>query len=158
MKTIVIDPEHIQRILQRIAYQIVEQCHNESEVLLVGILPRGKWVSERLAENLAGLTEMQCKVEALDLDDNEAMQSLSSLARGSCVIIADDILNTGSTMMRAATWAMQAGAKRIITACLVDRRHRMFPIKSDFTGLSLATTIQEHLVLDVSDQPVIYLQ
>ncbi len=158
MKTIVIDAERIQKILQRIAYQIIEECHEETEIMLVGILPRGKWVAEQLDAKLAPLSNVSYQVHALDVDEPSSMEQLAPEAKGKCVVIVDDILNTGRTMMQAATWAMGADAKRMITACLVDRKHRMFPIKSDFTGLSLATTIQENLILEISDQPTIYLE
>lgn len=158
MKTVVIDHQRIERILTRIAYQLIEQCDGEEHILLIGIKPRGQWVAKQLQKSLEGMNDKRFTEIELDLKDEASIAKTEQAADNQCVVLADDILNTGRTMMQAATIIMQANAKRIITVCLVDRKHRNFPIKSDFTGLSLATTIQEHLVLDISDEPQIYLE
>lgn len=158
MKTVILDDAKIGRILKRIAYQVIEACHEEKALLIVGILPRGAWVAEQLKSNLDQLVRLPSEVETIDTENPDSIQRIQHKLQGTCVILVDDIINSGQTMMRAAALLMNHDVKRLITACLVDRKHRNFPIKSDFTGLSLATTMQEHLSLIVQDHPVIVLE
>ena len=75
------------------------------------------------------------------------------------VILIDDVLNTGETLMCAAYIILKAGVKKLRTAVLVDRRHRKFPIKADFAGLTLSTTLEDHIEVESKDgQLIAYLQ
>jgi len=158
MKTVILDTAKINRILKRIAYQVVEACYEEKALLIAGILPRGVWVAEQLKSNLDQLTGIPSRVMTIDPDIPHSVQEIKGELEQQCVILVDDIINSGETMMSAASMLMECNVKRLITACLVDRKHRNFPIQSDFTGLSLATTMQEHLSLVISDDPVIVLE
>lgn len=158
MKTVILDTAKINRILKRIAYQIVEACYEEDDLLIVGIMPRGVWVAEQLKSNLDQLSKIPSRVVAIDTDQPGAFPVKGDELENKCVVLVDDIINSGKTMMNAASLLMEHDVKRLITACLVDRKHRSFPIQSDFTGLSLATTIREHLSLITQDEPVIVLE
>jgi pyrimidine operon attenuation protein/uracil phosphoribosyltransferase len=68
------------------------------------------------------------------------------------IFLLDDVLNTGSTLMFAANFLIQFPIKGLRTVILVNRKHRLFPIRADFVGLSLATTLKEHISVDFSDK------
>ena len=70
------------------------------------------------------------------------------------VIIVDDVLNSGKTLMHAASALTQSGAKQINTIVLIDRRHRKFPIRADWVGLTLSTTLQEHISVEFEKSSV----
>lgn len=152
-ETIVLSEEQIKRIISRIAYQVIETFGDEKSLVVVGIAPRGTWVSDQICQQLKlmstiGLSQITYD-QNLRLEDHELNEKN--------VLLVDDIVNSGTTMMQAAGAISIAGAQEIKTACLVDRMHRKFPIHSDFTGLSLATTIQEHLSLNIETGPSITL-
>ena len=157
MKTVILDKTQIERILRRIAYQIVEQCFNETEIVLVGIKPRGVWVANQLLDNLKSISELKVSMVTVTAEVPEDFIKIANTVENACLILVDDILNSGTTLMLAASRIVLLNPKRVLTACLVDRKHRKFPIQSDFTGLSLATTIQEHLTLDIENGPMIFL-
>ncbi|GAB4380404.1 MAG: phosphoribosyltransferase domain-containing protein [Salibacteraceae bacterium] len=148
MKTIVLNSARIEKILRRIALQVVEECHDEPEVVIIGIEPRGSWVSERIAKILE-TENLNFSTHSIKVSDESGIALLKDTITGKPVILVDDILNSGYTMMKALSMIMTHNPKRILTACLVDRLHRKYPVQCDLTGLSLATTLQEHLKLDV---------
>lgn len=158
METTILDTTKINRIIRRIAYQCIEACYEEPSILIVGIKPRGVWVAEQISENLAELSTIPFKIIAIDTNDEHALDGYLPEITNGCVLLVDDIINSGRTMMEAASQIMAHTPRRLITACLVDRKHRRFPIHSDFTGLSLATTIREHLSLIIEKDPIIVLE
>lgn len=143
MKTVVLNPANIERILRRISYQIVESTEGDLEITLIGMMPRGAWVADQLVSHLSEISKVRVKRLDVDADDVETLSAESSAVKDKEVVLVDDIINSGVSMMRVAGAIMQFEPRCLITVSLVDRKHRKFPIKSDFTGLSLATTMQE---------------
>ena len=158
MKTIILDHTRIERTIKRIAIQIVEQCHEQEVVTLIGVKPRGVWVAEQIQSALNEISEFKVDFGSIDIADLSALDGLSSLVEGKSVILVDDVIKSGETMMIAASAIVNLKPQLLITACLVDRKHRRFPIQSDFTGLTLATTMQEHIQLVIKPKPTIYLE
>ena len=158
MKTVVLNPANIERILRRISYQIVESTEGDLEITLIGMMPCGAWVADQLVSHLSEISKVRVKRLDVDADDVETLSAESSAVKDKEVVLVDDIINSGVSMMRVAGAIMQFEPRCLITVSLVDRKHRKFPIKSDFTGLSLATTMQEHLRLEIKPKPTIYLQ
>ena len=158
MKTVILNPVNIERILRRIAYQVVESSDSAKEVTLVGMMPRGSWVADQLTANLNAISKLKIKRLDVDVDKLESLESERGNLEGKEVILVDDIINSGSSMMRVAGALISFNPNSLITACLVDRKHRKYPIKCDFAGLSLATTLQEHLKLEIEPEPTIYLR
>ena len=152
-ETVVLSTEQIRRILKRISFQVIETFGLDEHLVVVGIPPRGIWVAEQVVEHLKGMANMDCELITYSEQDDTSLMDVNDRN----VLLIDDIVNSGRTMMRTAGEISLAGAKKVKTACLVDRMHRKFPIHSDFTGLSLATTIQEHLSLNISPEPNINL-
>ena len=75
------------------------------------------------------------------------------------VVLIDDVLNSGKTLMHAASFLLNQDIKKMNTVVLVDRRHRNFPIKADFVGLTLSTTIQEHINVEILENKIsVYLE
>jgi pyrimidine operon attenuation protein / uracil phosphoribosyltransferase len=157
MKTTILNNTQIERILKRIAYQIIEQCFEEKSIILVGVKPRGVWVAEQLKASLNQISNIEVSLFFVTAEIQEDFEKEQPAIENNCVILVDDILNSGTTMMLAASRLALKRPSRLLTACLVDRKHRKFPVQSDFTGMSLATTIQEHLTLDIEAGPIIYL-
>lgn len=157
MKTVILDQTQIERIIRRIAHQIVEHCFEEPEIIIIGIKPRGTWVAQQIDAQLKSLINTPITMLSVNADSKDDFDSIASQITGKCLIIVDDILNSGKTMMHTAAHISLRNPSKLITACLVDRLHRKFPIHSDFTGLSLATTLQEHLTLDIENGPIIFL-
>ena len=109
---------------------------------MVGVKPRGVWVAEQLKASLNEISKIEVELVFVTAEIQDDFEKEQPSIANNCIILVDDILNSGTTMMLAASRLALKRPSRLLTACLVDRKHRKFPIQSDFTGLSLATTIQ----------------
>ena len=149
--------------IDRIAYQIYESNFEEETVFIVGIGKKGKVLSSLIGKSLNSISEIKVEFITLDIDKKNPLNNVNSdkptsILKNSSVVVVDDVLNTGSTLMYAVSYFLKVPVKSIKTAVMVNRNHKKFPIKADFKGISLATTINEHInvILDGPD-PGIFL-
>lgn len=162
-KTIVLDHERVQRKLARIAHQLHEEHHTEKRIVLIGIAPRGIQLAERLAGLLKEISPLNPAVMALHLDKDDPMNKPFELKGDSAqlkkatVVLVDDVLESGRTLMHAAAHLVKHPMKRLTTVVLVDRRHRTFPIRADIVGLTLSTTLQERIHVELGKRDAVYL-
>lgn len=156
----------IQQKLNRIAYQIYESNFDEKEIILVGIVGNGYKVAEQLASILKKIAELKITLGKVTLDKNEPWKHPISCSinekdyKNKAVILVDDVLNSGKTMMYAVKLFLDQPVKHLQVAVLVDRSHKRFPVHADFVGVPLSTTLQEHIVADLSakGKEIVYLE
>lgn len=162
-RTVVLDHVHVQRKLQRIAHQLHEENHAEKGIVLVGIAPRGMALAQRLATLLGPIADLQVELVELKLDKDRPLEAAVKLSvpldglRGRTVVLVDDVLMSGRTLMHAAAHLVTVPLKRLLTVVLVDRRHRSYPIRADIVGLTLSTTTQEHISVELGRKDAVYL-
>ena len=151
-KTLILTADQIERKLQRMARELLEVHAHAPEVVLVGIAGQGEAVAERLARILAGIApEMRTVRMTLRLHKQDPagkpaeFSAPHEVLRGKAVVVVDDVLNSGRTLIHAVRHVLDAGAERITAAILVDRIHRSFPVRADVCGLSLSTTLKERI-------------
>jgi pyrimidine operon attenuation protein / uracil phosphoribosyltransferase len=162
-KTIVLDHERVQRKLRRIAHQLHEEHFEEQGIVLVGVAPRGQLLAERLSIILEKISDLKVELVQLTLDKDAPLKRPVELSidpeelKDRVVILVDDVLMSGRTLMYAAAFLVQASPARLSTVVLVDRLHRTFPIRADIVGLTLSTTLQEHISVELGKQDVVYL-
>lgn len=161
--TLVLNHQQIQQKIRRIAHEIFENHFEEGRIFLIGIEDRGAVLSQRLFEELEQIEPGLCNAHTLKLNKESPLESpitctveLNAL-KGQSVVLVDDVLNTGKALIYAAHHLLQAAPSQMHTAVLVDRKHRHFPIRADYVGLTLATTLQEHIAVKFDDQDAIYL-
>ncbi|HRD52448.1 MAG TPA: phosphoribosyltransferase family protein [Flavobacteriales bacterium] len=163
-RTLVLDHEQVQRKLRRIAHQLHEEHHTEKEIVLVGIVPRGATLAKRLATLLEGIAPFKIRLVELKLDKDHPLERPVQMnvegkeLKGRAVVLVDDVLMSGRTLMHAASHLVQAPIKRLTTVILVDRRHRLFPIRADIVGLTLSTTLQEHISVEFGRKDAVHLR
>lgn len=162
-RTVVLDHVHVQRKLQRIAHQLHEENHAEKGIVLVGIAPRGMALAQRLASLLGPIADLEVELVELNLDKDRPLEAAVKLSvpldrlRGRTVVLVDDVLMSGRTLMHAAAHLVTVPLKRLLTVVLVDRRHRSYPIRADIVGLTLSTTTQEHISVELGRKDAVYL-
>jgi len=145
---IILNNEQIQHKIKRIAYQIYESNVDESEIILAGIAKSGYVFANRLKtvlEDISNLKVILCEVK-LDKKNplNEVKTSLPASAyQDKSIVLIDDVLNSGTTLIYGIKHFLEVPLKRFKTAVLVDRSHKKYPVKADFKGISLSTSLNE---------------
>ena len=149
------------------ARQLLEVHYHEKELILLGVHGDGIEVAKRLEKILNKIGEMPVRLESIKLNKKNPLESsikssfeVKSLT-GKTVIVIDDVLNSGRTLIHAVKYVLAANPKGIYTAILVDRIHRLFPVRADYCGLSLSTHLDQHISVnlnsDDNSKDVVYL-
>jgi len=155
-KTKILDSVLIGQKLNRMAYEVYEKNFDEKELFLAGVDGNGYKVAERLEEILKKISPIKitlCKIKVNKENPwlNEPELNISEKEyNNKSVVLVDDVLNSGKTLMYAVKLFLDKPVKRLNTLVLVDRSHTRYPVKADFVGLSLSTTLQEHIEADFS--------
>ena len=156
-KAEVMDASAIDRALTRIAHEILEANQGAAGLALVGIMTRGVFVANRLAERIAKIEGAGVAVGNLDISfyrDDVATHLSPEVHRtdipfevtGSKVVLVDDVLFTGRTIRAAMDAVMDYGRPACVQlAVLVDRGHRELPIRADFVGKNVPTSHREQV-------------
>lgn len=164
-QTLVLNSKQIEQRINRIAWELYENNHDEKEVILAGIASNGYMLAKRLAKILEKIssiktTVVEIKVNKTDpLKENVETGLKESDLKNKVVVLVDDVLNSGKTLIYGAKEFLKAPVKKLTTVVLVDRNHTRYPIKADFVGISLSTTMQEHITVELGkkESEAVYL-
>lgn len=146
----ILDHTKIQHILKRMAYQIYESNVNETEIILAGIKENGFLLAKKLGkevEKISPLKVVLCEIVVNKKDPLASINSSLSLEeiKNQSIVVIDDVLHSGGTLIHAVKYVLAVPVKQIKTAVLIDRNHKKFPIKADFKGISLSTSLNENV-------------
>ena len=146
----ILDNLQINKKIKRISLQIIECNIEENEIIIVGIEKNGYLLANKILEELKNHNDFNFKICSLKINKKQPIDSIScsldiSDYKNKSIIIVDDVLNSGSTLMYAVKYFLETQIKQLKTVVLVDRNHKKFPIKADFKGTSLSTAIQNHV-------------
>tara|TARA_S200000501_G_scaffold373356_1_gene420287 strand:+ start:275 stop:775 length:501 start_codon:yes stop_codon:yes gene_type:complete len=161
-KNKIMDQKHIQKTIKRISYQIYETNSEENELVLAGIKENGLELATRIQKELKKISDLDVVLIEIKMDkknprDKISMSQSISFCENKSVVVVDDVLNTGRTLIYAVKKFLSIKLKKIQTAVLVNRNHKNFPIKGDFKGISLSTSIKEHINVRFGKDEGIYL-
>lgn len=156
-KNCILDKRAIGRKLKRMALEIAEQNIDEKELILAGINGNGEIVAKNLAQELNNAGSFEIITTTIRLNKKNPLEVSvkdSISIENKSVIIVDDVANTGRIMLYALKPFLDAYPKKIQTLVLVERSHKLFPIQMDYTGLSVATTLQEHIAVETKGEEI----
>ncbi len=139
------------------AYEILENNFGETGFILAGIRERGTVIAKSIQESLLEIAGQKTELITVSLDKEnpkEVTLSYQPELQNKVVIIIDDVSNSGKTLLFAIKPFLDANPKKIQTLVLVERSHKAFPVKPDYVGLSVATTLQEHIYVEVEGKQV----
>lgn len=162
-KTKILDKKQLQQKINRLAWQIYERNYTEKEIVIVGIEKRGVELANRISEVVRSISNIKVVRATINLDkdnpyDSEIKCSLSSSdIKQKVVLLVDDVLSSGKTLMYAASEFLSVPLTKLSTVVLVNRNHNRYPIKADYEGMSLSTTLQEHINVVFGKEEGVYL-
>ena len=157
-KNYILDQFTASRKLQRMAYEIVENNLDEEAIILVGIRENGSIIAENIQQILQEISAIRSEIIHLSLDKRspgEIKLSREPDFNNKVIIVVDDVANSGKTMLYAIKPFLAYHPKKIQTLVMVERTHKAFPISSDYVGISVATTLQEHIYVEVEGSSVV---
>ncbi|MBL7815658.1 MAG: phosphoribosyltransferase [Saprospiraceae bacterium] len=153
----ILDEKQIRQKIRRLTYEILERNFGESEIILAGINNNGLEMAHLLMQELVGRTDATITLTRLRLNPASPAQNAIVLempieqVADKVVIVIDDVANTGRTIFYAIKPLLEVLPKKVEVAVLIDRKHKSFPIQADYVGLSLATTLKEHIKVAIKD-------
>lgn len=162
-KNYILSKEVAQKKMRRMSYEILEHNLEEKEIILAGIRENGSVVAGNIQKMLAEIANVKTELITLSIDKKNPGEVLTSKSidfSGKVIIIIDDVSMSGKTLLYALKPFLDFYPKKIQTLVLVERSHTNFPVRPDYVGLSIASTLQEHIYVEVEGGEVTgaYLQ
>lgn len=156
MKDVILTNEQIQQKIKRIAFQIYESNCAENKLVIAGITGNGFELALKIKQSLETISSLEILLCEVKIDKKNPLRPISTsipltLIEGLSVVLVDDVLNSGKTLIYGVAHFLQVPLKQFKTAVLINRNHKKYPIKADFKGLSLSTTAQEHISLEIKN-------
>ncbi|AYB35515.1 phosphoribosyltransferase [Chryseolinea soli] len=162
-KTLILDARQVQEKIKRMAFEIYEHNFKEKNVVIAGIDGQGYILAQLLLKHVQEISPLEGKLVKVSLDKLSPLQSEVTLdcelkdLKKKCIILVDDVLNTGRTFAYGMKPFLNIEVKKIETAVLVNRSHTLFPIYPQYTGYELATTIKDHVEVNLGKETAVYL-
>ncbi|MGC6285289.1 MAG: phosphoribosyltransferase family protein [Polaribacter sp.] len=155
-KNIILNNDQINRKIKRIAFQIYEANSTESEVIIAGINGNGFQFAKKIANQLQEISPLTIALCEVIIDKKNPLSEISTsidqeLYKDKSVVLVDDVLYSGTTLIYGVKHFLDVPLKQFKTAVLVDRNYKKYPVKADFKGISLSTSIQEHIDVEFSE-------
>ena len=149
-KQIILNHEDIQLLMKRLSLEIAENHVDEKPLCLVGLNERGYFIANEIFNNLKDILPnqvietYQMSVSRTELHLSKGIANIQDIT----VVIIDDVVNSGYTAMKTVAYFFENGCNQIETAFLAQREHLNFPILANYVGLSIATTLKDHVYFD----------
>jgi pyrimidine operon attenuation protein / uracil phosphoribosyltransferase len=161
-QNIILNHQEIEHKIRRIAYQIYETFVDEETVIVAGIADNGIVFAQKIKaalEKIAPIKVLLCEVRIDKQNPNSAVTTSLKPDEYSnkCLVLVDDVLNSGTTLVYGVRHFLDVPLKKFKTAVLVDRNHKKYPVKADFKGISLSTSLLEHVSVDFKEESTAYL-
>ncbi len=155
----ILEDQKIRQKIKRIAIEIIEHNFEEPEVILAGLNNNGLGFAQLLLAELLPLAPEGMELTltrirlnpANPIDYDPYIEMPAESLRGKAIIIVDDVANTGRTIFYAVQPLLKVLPKKVEVAVFIDRKHKSFPVKADYVGLSLATTLLENIEVKIRD-------
>lgn len=153
---IILDTVQINQKIKRIAYQIYENNTTEKEVIIAGIVGNGYVFAEKLVAVLQEISSLKVTICQVNINKKKPLEQITtsiniSEFKNKSLVLVDDVLNSGTTLIYGVKHFLEVPLKRFKTAVLVNRNHKKYPVKADFKGVSLSTSIKEHIQVTFSE-------
>lgn len=163
-KNLVLDASQVKQKIRRMAYEIYEHNFKEKSLVIAGIEGQGYVLAQQLVKEVESISPLKAKLVKVTLDKSAPQQTEVALdcelkiLQKKCIILVDDVLNTGRTFAYGLKPFLDIEVKKIEIAVLVNRSHTLFPVYPQYTGYELSTTIKDHVEVNLGKETAVYLR
>ncbi|MGY6650497.1 phosphoribosyltransferase family protein [Wenyingzhuangia sp. IMCC45574] len=156
-KSIILDHQTITQKTRRIAFQILESNCEVNEIIIAGINGNGYIFSESIKEQLEQICDIKIQICKVIIDKKNPISGINtSISKETYenkdIVLIDDVLDSGRTLIYGVKHFLEVPLASFRTAVLVDRNHKKYPVKADFKGISLSTSMQEKVEVDFTNK------
>lgn len=156
-KNCILNAETVKRAIRRMAFQIAENNAEADSLLIAGVVGNGTVVAQKLKVEVEQILGIPVHYFLIDVDKKaplDATVSTNINFNDQIIIVVDDVSNTGKTLLYALKPFLNFEPKKIQTVVLVERSHKLFAVQPDYVGLSVSTTLQEHILVRVEEEEI----
>jgi pyrimidine operon attenuation protein/uracil phosphoribosyltransferase len=163
-RSLILDAPQVKQKIKRMAFEIYENNFKEKSLVVAGLDGQGYTLAKLLVKELEAISPLQVMLVKVSLDKQAPQQGDVTLdcdhkeVRKKCIIVVDDVLNTGKTLAYGLKPFLNTEVKKIEVAVLVNRSHTLFPIYPKYTGYELSTTIKDHVEVILGKETAVYLK
>jgi pyrimidine operon attenuation protein / uracil phosphoribosyltransferase len=163
-KSLVLTGSQVIQKIKRIAYEIYENNFSEKSIVLAGIDGQGYALARSIEKELNAISPLATSLVKVSLDKLSPVQSDVTIdvsgkeLKKKCIVLVDDVLNTGRTLAYALKPFTTIEVKKIEVAVLVNRSHTLFPIVPTYSGYELATTLTDHVEVRLGKEASVFLR
>lgn len=164
VKSKILNRDEISKKIIRLSWEIYENNINKKEIFIIGVKGRGELISKELYKVLNMISKIKINIGTISInkDDPQNDEITANFnitdCKNSIVILVDDVLNSGRTLMYASSFFLHISIHKLSILVLVNRTNTCYPVKADYVGLSLATTLKEYInVVLAGDEQGVYL-
>tara|TARA_Y100000746_G_scaffold43851_1_gene33301 strand:- start:320 stop:817 length:498 start_codon:yes stop_codon:yes gene_type:complete len=155
----ILDYQSIKKKIRRISLQILESNIDQDEIIIAGIDLNGFIIAKKISQEISKISEINIKLCKVKIDKKNPLNDISTSLnfedyQNKSIVVIDDVLNSGATLMYSVKYFLNTKIKSLKTAVLVDRNHKKYPIKADFKGLSLSTSIQSKVEVVIDEKKI----
>ena len=159
MKNYILTQQAAEKKLRRIAYEILENNSGEKQLILAGIRESGSVIARNIRRLLMEIAGPGLSIQLISISLDKKRPGPVTLSESlpfddQVLIVVDDVANSGKTLLYAMKPFLDFHPRKIESLVLVERTHKAFPVQPDYTGLSLSTTLQEHIYVEVEGDEV----
>tara|TARA_B110000091_G_scaffold61937_1_gene68097 strand:- start:73 stop:567 length:495 start_codon:yes stop_codon:yes gene_type:complete len=150
LKNKILNADQIKKIVKRIAYQIQENNLEYSEIILIGVYNNGYMLAKIIEKELKQISKSSIELISIKINKENPLDKIDldykkEYLKNKSIVLIDDVLHTGRTLIYCVKHLLDMSPRNFNTVVLVDRNHKKFPIKVDFKGISLSTSMSEHV-------------
>ena len=151
-RNIILNHQEIQHKITRIAYQIYETFVDDETVVLAGIADNGYIFAQKLQAAIQAISPIKVVLCEVKINKQQPQQPITTSIPEEAyankgLVLVDDVLNSGTTLVYGVRHFLDVPLTKFKTAVLVDRNHKKYPVKADFKGISLSTSLLEHVTV-----------
>lgn len=159
-KSIILTNTQIEHKIKRMAYQIYEANADRDSVIVAGIAQNGFLLAKKIKKVLAQISPLEIETCEVIINKKNPLNSVTTSLppkkyENRSVVLIDDVLNSGTTLMYAVKHFLEVPLAQFNTAVLVNRNHKKYPVKADFKGMSLSTSLQEHIQVEITPKKMV---